>query len=83
MEDGGSKVRQFTMPFADDPCRLVRQVKEIRGLERRHSVIRVDPCRLARQVNQMHGIKRHRRPSRSGKRGGMLYNPAYSLTRNK
>jgi hypothetical protein len=35
-----------------DPCRLVRQVKEIIWLEALHA-FRQDPCRFIRQVNQI------------------------------
>jgi len=39
--------------LADDPCRLVRQVKKIEWLERVLHPFCLDPCRLVRQVNEI------------------------------
>src|SRR6266852_6055548 len=41
-----------------DPCRLVRQVKELAGLHGRGATDLLDPCRLVRQVKEfarLHG----------------------------
>jgi hypothetical protein len=39
---------------SQDPCRLVRQVKQFAGLDRKLDA-RAGPCRLVRQVKQFPG----------------------------
>jgi hypothetical protein len=41
-----------------DPCRLVRQVKEIEWLDARFARHSQDPCRLARQVTEIWWLQR-------------------------